>query len=828
MSTVPFELEDLLDPNTSTRAERRSRRIARGLSCAVAALGLTVLIGWWRDVEPLLRVAPGMVTMKPNAALGLVLAGAGLVAALAPRGRTTSLVLAGLLTLLGAAQLLQELFALDLGIDQMLFREAPGAIQTERPGRMSPLTAFTFVAIGAAILLVPRATRRGGLAVQILAGVVLIVAIHAALGYVYDEPSFYRLGGSTAIAAHTAVGLAVVAVALWCSLPKFGLGQLLADRALAGHFLRRMLPAVMILPILLALIAVQGKDRGWLGTSVADSLHSTASIAMLTGIVVWAAWSLRGLEASRQRTLELLRVRDRALASADCGFVIADARSHDHPILYVNPAFERLNGYERSQVLGSSFLRVLVQDDETLASVREAIGAGRSTMVELRTRRRDGTDFWSRLSVDPVRGAANQVSHLVGVQEDVTQRVESAAARERLLAQAISDRAAARKAMRARDVMLATVSHELRSPLNTVALWSSLLRDSEKNDRATVVRAAQHIRRCVEDLDRMIGDLLDVSRMTTGRLELELAPLDLDRLANEIVAELQPACSQKDVKLSYAGPEEPVHVEGDRDRLSQVVRNLIGNALKFSTEGGRIDVQVGRENGDVELVTQDDGCGIPPEKLRRVFEPFWQVDSKGAQRQGGMGLGLFIVRELVERHGGTIGVESEGVGRGTLVRVRLPVVEPVAAAAPAVSVPPRTEGGDEGSERGDVLLVEDDVYTLEVLALALGSRGLHLRTAGDAESALERIAEHRPRVLVSDIMLPGLDGIALVEEIRRREDLEGREPMVAIAVSGRGGLRDRSRIRDAGFDDFFPKPVDLGALSQRIRDALEADEGVAG
>jgi signal transduction histidine kinase/CheY-like chemotaxis protein len=418
------------------------------------------------------------------------------------------------------------------------------------------------------------------------------------------------------------------------------------------------------------------------------------------------------------------------------------------------------------------------------------------------------------LTLSPVLDDQGMATHFIGIQDDITERRRLASEGEVFLRTALEERGRAMEAARARDVLLAIVSHELRSPLNSIRLWASLLNADASPDAPTLQNAVRQIESSVDAQSRLINDLLDVSRFVSGKLELERGPIDLSVLAQETSNELTPAAAEKGVRLAFHSPADGAMVDGDRTRLMQVVRNLVENAIKFTPRGGSIEVEVGVDGGEVELRVRDDGAGIAPEHLPRIFDQFWQGDAESSRRLGGLGLGLSIVKLVVERHGGRVLAQSEGTGRGSTFSVWLPLLEPVPAIAGEARATP-TPPSD-----GDVLVVDDERGAAEALALALRVRGLRVRVAFDAESALELIASQRPRVIVSDLIMPGLSGFDLLHRIRDEEHEGGLARVHALAISGRGSPSDRWRVRRAGFDAYMAKPVSAQAVFRWVSEAM--------
>ncbi|HEX2826944.1 MAG TPA: ATP-binding protein [Burkholderiales bacterium] len=366
----------------------------------------------------------------------------------------------------------------------------------------------------------------------------------------------------------------------------------------------------------------------------------------------------------------------------------------------------------------------------------------------------------------------------------------------------INDRLTA--ADRQKDAFIATVSHELRTPLNAISGWAHLLQSGLIGPDRTA-QALEVISRNVKSQTELIEDLLDISRMASGKLSVSIEHVDLVPLVERVLEEVALSVEAKGLKLKRILDSE-APVLGDADRLRQVVSNLLTNAVKFTPKGGSISVVVQRQRSDVEISVTDTGQGIAADFLPHVFEAFRQAESSMSRRTSGLGLGLAITRKLVELHGGRIEAESEGEGRGAAFRVRLPIapasgraLETDVARASDIGCPPQLEALH-------VLIVEDDNDSRELLRTILGECGAIVEAVRDAHAALDALAQRRFDLMISDIGLPGVDGLELMRKVRA---LNGGEPrMPAIALTAYTRAVDRTRALQAGFQAHVPKPVD--------------------
>jgi signal transduction histidine kinase/ActR/RegA family two-component response regulator len=420
------------------------------------------------------------------------------------------------------------------------------------------------------------------------------------------------------------------------------------------------------------------------------------------------------------------------------------------------------------------------------------------------------------------------LSERQALEAEAAARSDEARARE--TAERLRENAEA--ANRLKDEFLATVSHELRTPLNAVMGWAQLLRD-ERLDEPTRAQALETIQRSARSQAQLIEDLLDVSRILSGKLRLEVRPIDLCEVIEAAQHSVEPTAQAKGVRLQkvldpHAGP-----VAGDFDRLQQIVWNLLSNAIKFTPRGGRVMVRLSKKDSYVEIALEDNGQGIESEFLPFVFDRFRQADGSATRRQGGLGLGLAIVRHLVELHGGVIRVESGGTGQGTTFTVSLPLygVQALEAGANSPSPNGRTAPGDGAggtiAENAPlsgvrVLVVDDQPDTLQVIRAALESRGAVVETARSASDALQVFAAFRPDVLLSDIGMPHTDGYTLIEKVRALPaESGGSTPAVAITAFAK--MQDRIRALEAGFQMHLAKPVEPDELIAVVASLVARD-----
>jgi signal transduction histidine kinase/CheY-like chemotaxis protein len=389
--------------------------------------------------------------------------------------------------------------------------------------------------------------------------------------------------------------------------------------------------------------------------------------------------------------------------------------------------------------------------------------------------------------------------------------------RELLLRSEQAARLNAENANRLKDEFLATVSHELRTPLTAIIGWTQLMR-REPLDAATAGHALEVIERNGAAQLHLVEDLLDVSRIISGKLLLDVRPVEPASIIEAALDAVRPAAAAKGVELRAVIEVGAGAISGDADRLQQIVWNLVNNAVKFTPAGGSIEVRASGDGACVEIAVADTGAGIEPEFLPYVFDRFRQADATTTRSYGGLGLGLAIVRQLVELHGGAVSVASDGEGRGTTFTVTLPAARPASrpdelaqpcaasAVAPAGDAP-----GRETLEGLRVLVVDDDEDARELFARALSDCGAQALTAASADEALDALARSRPDVLLADIAMPGEDGYVLIGRVRALPP-EGGGLTPAAALTAYARPEDRAKALRAGFQAHLPKPVSSAEL----------------
>jgi CheY-like chemotaxis protein len=385
-------------------------------------------------------------------------------------------------------------------------------------------------------------------------------------------------------------------------------------------------------------------------------------------------------------------------------------------------------------------------------------------------------------------------------------------------------RRTAEEANRLKDDFLATVSHELRNPLNSIVGWAGLLR-SGKLDQKKTSRGIDAIMQAAQAQAQIISDLLDVSRIISGRLRLDIRPFELIQVIEAAIDTMRPAADAKRIRLEALLDRSASTMAGDPDRLRQVFWNLFSNAVKFTPNDGCIRILSRRIDAHIEVVVSDTGIGIEPQFLPYVFDRFRQGDSGTDRQSSGLGLGLAIVRHLIELHGGTVYAESKGSGQGASFAIRLPILIAHTAGDRVHTAVEEIISVEDGPSLQNlkVLVVDDEAGTREVISTVLSHALAEVRTAESAGEALEILDEWLPDVIVADIGMPNVDGYEFIRQVRARSPQSGGE-LPAAALTAYARTQDRLRVLSAGFQMHVPKPIQraelitvVASLAKRLR-----------
>jgi two-component system CheB/CheR fusion protein len=536
-----------------------------------------------------------------------------------------------------------------------------------------------------------------------------------------------------------------------------------------------------------------------------------------------AARILLGIEdVTERREAELALAQLAAIVqSSDDAIVAIDL---DGVIISWNQGAEHLYGYTSQEAVGQPIAMLIPPEgSEAEKNILERMRAGEHiNHFETMRRRKDGSEVAISLTLSPIKNARGEVIGASKIARDITERKRVEEATRAAYEHELAARAESEQANRLKDEFLATVSHELRSPLNSILGWSKML-SAKRLDEEETTRALEVIYKSARAQNQLIGELLDVSRIITGKLRLEVSMVDLTSIIEAAIDIVRPAADAKKIEISSSYDPAAGLVYGDADRLQQVAWNLLSNAVKFTPAGGQITVRLEREGTHVTITVSDNGDGIEPEFLPFVFDRFRQFESGTARPSGGLGLGLAIVRHLVELHGGTVSAASRGRGQGSTFRVTLPLeVNRKESGEAKRDRPAKTSEIPQSHAPSPdllldlrVLLVDDEPDARELLSLILLSYDAEVRGCASAAEALQTLDEWLPDALVSDIGMPDEDGYGLMRKVRAREpERGGLIPSLALTAYARA--EDARRALEAGYQAHIPKPVEPAELAMAV------------
>lgn len=823
-----------------TRSARRWAAVAASIALLI---GVFFLVLWLSDVPGAMALASER--LKTNASFALCLLSLAVLLQLFRRQPVLVALAAGGAAALGALTLLQYSTGLSLGIDQLLARDLPNAEGAGFPNRMSPNAAVSIVLMGAATLLLRPGTRKCTLWAQALALLVLTISALTLVGYLYNAVFFYQPTRYLRMSPYTAVAQSLLGLAVLLSDTSIGFVRAAASPSLGGYLARRLLPLTMAVPLVIGWILLDASQSGALTVGEAHALHAVAVVMVLAGMVLFLSRSLDVMEQNRDRAqLHLLQssrltgalARARTVsevidASMNLGLEALGAQAGAFLMLSADgkQLLRVAQGGKRGEL--SEGLEITELDSEVPAAeaarTREAVfvsSMNERTVRYPRLSAQSAHAAWAALPLEGTRGLLGVLALSFTPQQSF-----EPATRERLshlawqCAQALdrallfdseqSARKDAEAASSAKDEFLAMLGHELRNPLSPILTSLHLMelrgKDTFERERAVIKRQVQH-------MTRLVDDLLDVSRITRGRIELRKRRVELSEIVGAALEQASPLIEQRRHRVHVNVPPG-LTVEADPQRLNQVVSNLLTNAAKYTEPGGEIRVRAELVSGKVVLSVSDNGMGIAPELLPRIFTLFVQGKRTLDRSEGGLGLGLSLVKSLVELHGGSVQAKSEGAGRGTEMVVSLPAAPSVPP--PATSAPEAAAGPSPGPKR--ILVVDDNRDAADSVAEALLMAGHEVEVAYDGPAALATASEFRPEVVFLDIGLPVMDGY----EVARRFRDSALEPRpLLVAVTGYGQLADRERSADAGFDRHLVKPVSVELALEIVR---AAEQGIA-
>jgi PAS domain S-box-containing protein len=816
---------------------------------------------------------------------------------------------------IGALTLVQHIFAVNLGIDTLLFDRPWGQRASAAPMRMGPPASASFTVLGTLLFLATFSSRTRRIASR-LTIIPLAIALMSIVGYWFGADQLFVLPRVTGIALQTSTVLAALGIGLIVAFPDFGIMSMLAREDAGGFLARRLLLPVIAFPLVFGWLRVLGQQAGLFDAAFGTSVMVLAMIGMLVLLLSWTAGGVSRQAQIASAAENKLSEQARLLETINDAIYELDLNLR---ITNWNEAAERMYGYRASEVLGKKsfeILRSTLVPEQRLAFLKR-VEQGEVLRVEAELRRKDGSTVWSDVTAVAKRNGDGIVMGIISVNRDITERkhaeerfrlaVEAAPAAmiiadsrgtivfanalaeqllgytreeivgmsvERLVPErlrrnhveyrtdyletatqrpmgagrdlyavrkdgsevpveiglspiqtpdgvfvisAITDiterkraaeaehhaRQAAEEANRAKDEFLAILSHELRNPLSSILGWAAILKNGQMPwERAS--HGLEVIERNARLEAQLVESLLDLSRIAAGKLQLDRKALDLVSMLRTVVDSVRPAADEKRLKLGLVVSPTEIVIIGDSHRLQQTFTNLLTNAIKFTPREGTVDVRLNRIGSQVEIQVIDSGEGIHPDFLPHVFDRFRQADSGRARTHPGLGLGLAIVRELVQAHGGNVVAESEGKGKGSAFTVTLPI-SAVVPSPDVLNALSRTEQASISGLR--VLVVDDDADARELVAVTLESYGAVIQTACSSAAALDCIMRNKPDVMIADIGMPKEDGYVLIQKLRVLEAERSQVRLPAIALTAFASVADRDQALALGYDLHLTKPV---------------------
>lgn len=517
--------------------------------------------------------------------------------------------------------------------------------------------------------------------------------------------------------------------------------------------------------------------------------------------------SLKRIDSAREKTRSELEETQVELSDIlnriNDGFYTMDAEWN---VTYANRALLDLVQRDGSQVIGRHFLEAFPyeRNHELLNQIQQATNTGEFATLLTGDAETTGV-FQLRIYPYP----KPRIGYAILVQ-NVTAQKTIERSREQQLEVEKAKRTDAEQANRMKDELVATLSHELRTPLTAIVGWTEILQ-GRTSQFPEFHEAVDTIDRAARLQAKLVDDLLDMSRLVTGQLNFTFEVLDLAEVTQEVLNDMRLRIEESQRTVTFESEADSVYIRADSFRLSQTISNLISNALKFTHQNGRIALRLRQVNGSAILTVADDGIGIAPNDLPHIFEKFQQANSSITRQYGGLGLGLAIVKQLIEAQGGQVSAMSDGVGRGTTMQITLPTVAPLAES----SEWPETPAGQRLLEGVRVLVVEDDDTTRHLLVTILEEEGAQVVQARDVDEGVALAATESPQLIVSDIGMPGQDGLGFVRTLR-----ENANHVPTLALTAFANEEDRSAALAAGFNDYLVKPIRRAELISAIQRLL--------
>lgn len=857
--SIPYEFLSQYSP----RQLVRWRAVSIVLSVLAFCIGGAAFLGWVLQNDTLKRIHPSLVTMKANTAVCLMLISAAVILiqdpSKSPTKRRLIQLFAAIVALVGLITLSEHLLGWNSGLDQLLFYESRAEAGRSFPGRMGVAASLNFSLLGSALLLLDARSQRWSRLSNIAVLLVIAITLLVFLYYFYGVDPNAPIELYFTIALHTVIAFLALCVAILLARPERGVIAAFLGDSPGALVARRMWPALLTVIVLGWIRTILFSNSGASSPGFTTAMFVSANLFLFASLMWWTAVSLNrtdrercladlALRHSEARLTVLVRVSEltrtlhdpyelsyavaetvgRHLKVRRCLFNETDVE-RDLEIVHQDycdgvesvSGEHRISEYSsitsREMELGNTVINCDSKIDPRTATdyhrTYETNGERAYVAVPLMREGRWVASLWAS-DDQPRQWTREEVSLLQTVAErtwTAIEKLRAEAERERLLKSEQEARDTAERANRLKDEFLATLSHELRNPLNVILGYSELLlRMPDVQQSPRLIQMGDALRRNAQSQSQLINDLLDLSRLQRGKISLNHETVSLAAIIDSAVETVRADAAAKGIDIRLHAADQLLLVDGDRLRLQQIAWNLLNNAVKFSPSGGRIEIGLGGEGDSAVLIVSDTGQGIEPSFLPHVFEMFRQADGSNRRRHGGLGIGLALVRQLVQLHGGTISAESDGPNKGARFTVRLPLLRDTAS-----PILPSSGTLDLNVlSQTNFLIVDDSEDTIRMLQELLKIGGANVTTASNGAEALRIARENEFDVILSDISMPEMDGFEFLQRLRK---IDGRQDVPVIAITGFGRNDDIARVRAAGFYSHLTKPLNLQALAEVLQ-----------
>lgn len=797
-----------------TQLIEKSLKLSRALALSSLFFPLLTAVGWILDLPYLTSGHPALPAMQPNTAVVLTIS--ALVVLLSrptrqnPMRKTLANLLSAAVLLFGLLNLSQYIFDWDLGIDRLLLGDIEPSELLPFPGRPSPQTSVNFMLMGLASLLsnlrlVPSYS-------QILWLAMGANAVIAATGYIFSTSQFYGFPiyePAIGMAVHTALGFILLAVASLCAHPTQGLMTLIVSETRSGQIACQIIKAGILAPPAVGFGTRLGVATGPYDVSVQVSLFAVIIIGLILRITWYTARQAEAEELRANAVLQQVRLAQErfelALRGADLGAWDWNVQTGE---VTFNSRWAEMRGYRLEEIRPHVETWSSAVHPDDWEKVQKALndhfqGLAPEYEAEHRVRTKSGEWIWV---LDRGRVFARDENgkplRMVGTELDITERKQNEIEKQRLYEEA-------RRAIKTREDILAIVSHDLKNPVAAMELVADVLDHLTPRDLSKIREVASKIRTGTGQMRSLIEDLLDFAKIQGGILAIDRYAENLSEIAIPILEILRIRATAKGQKMTVDIPATLPEVACDHHRIGQVFSNIIGNAIKFTPDGGSIRIQARKQDEMILVSVADTGPGIPPELLPRIFERFWQAERT---RRAGSGLGLSIAKGIIDAGGGKIWAESRP-GKGSTFHFTLPIATAETKRRPLESKDFIFEHTLDGVH---VLLVDDSPDMLALLKHMLEKSGAEVTEADSVAQAVRQLKRKKPHVLLTDIEMTGGSGFDLIDQIHHLRPEEGGDVPIA-ALTAHDRAEELKKIEEAGFDLYISKPVDIGKTVAAVK-----------